>query len=151
MPNLCRHLQRLLTLLSSIAFRFEYSYKSAHIFLLLCSCCGKQFAFNFLISVAKLQTLYLIRKQFAIKIQYLVLFCLFSVVFGIKKGRSKVQKHFIPAYFCVVFFHAARLCRRWDDVLDEILMQMVVGGQFGMESGGELMSLSNRHDMSVHL
>ncbi len=68
-----------------------------------------------------------------------------------KKGRSKVQKHFIPAYLCVVFFHAARLCRRWDDVLDEILMQMVVGGQFGMESGGELMSLSNRHDMSVHL
>ena len=33
-PNLCRHLQCLLTLLVGIAFRFEYSYKSTHVFLL---------------------------------------------------------------------------------------------------------------------
>ena len=53
-------------------------------------------------------------------------------------------------FLCVVDAHTGVSRRGVVDLLDKVLMQMVVGSQFWMESGGELMPLSDSDDVTIY-
>ena len=69
----------------------------------------------------------------------------------IKKAGIKYKSTSFLPVISVVFVPVVMSSGRMVDLLDEILMQMVICGQFRVEGGGELMPLSNRNDVSVHL
>jgi len=74
-----------------IAFHFEYSYKSAHVIMLFCPCLYNQIAFDFLKSVAKLQTFIKTDKQIDNKSSFSQAFCLFSMEIVTESSRNSAQ------------------------------------------------------------
>ena len=89
-------------------------------------------------------------KHFDNKLSKSLSFCLFLLCLPREKAGVKYKSASSLPFLCVVDAHTGVSRRGVVDLLDKVLMQMVVGSQFWMESGGELMPLSDSDDVTIY-